>query len=105
MPGLSLRKKMVEAPVGDDVFYDDPTIIKLQDEMAKLYGKEAGLITPSGTMSNLMALMVHCTEKGDAAILGDKAHMNNWERGNIAACGSAFPVTIKNLPDGTLDHV
>lgn len=85
---------MVEAPLGDDVFHDDPTINKLQDEMAQLFGKEAGILLPSGTMANLVALMLHCRNKGDSAIIGDMTHINNWERGNIAAAAGVMPVTI-----------
>ena len=79
---------MVEAATGDDVFYDDPTINKLQAEMAELFGKESGLFFPSGTMGNLISLMLHCREKGDAAIIGDMTQINNWQRGNVAAAGS-----------------
>ena len=85
---------MVEAPVGDDVFYDDPTINQLQNEMAQLFGKEASILLPSGTMANLVAVMLHCRNKGHSAIIGDMTHMNNWERGNMAALGSVMPVTI-----------
>lgn len=60
LPSQELRKQMVNAATGDDVFYDDPTINKLQEEMASLYGKEAAIIVPSGTMANLIALMLHC---------------------------------------------
>ena len=85
---------MVGAAVGDDVFYDDPTINLLQAEAAKLYDKEAAMFVPTGTMANLVALMIHCKEKGDAAIIGDMSHINNWERGNAATAASAYPITI-----------
>mmetsp|Transcript_17795 Transcript_17795/g.30159 ORF Transcript_17795/g.30159 Transcript_17795/m.30159 type:complete len:87 (+) Transcript_17795:237-497(+) len=71
--------------------------------MAALFGKEAALFVPSGTMANLISVMLHCKEKGDAAIIGDMSHLNNWERGNIAAVGSVMPVTLQNMPDGTID--
>ena len=102
-PNAALRKQMVDAPTGDDVFYDDPTINRLQDEMAKLFGKEAAILVPSGTMGNLMAMMLNCNRKGDAAIIGDMSHINNWERGNMAAAGSVFPITLQNQADGTID--
>lgn len=95
-PNADLRRLMVNADVGDDVFYDDPTINLLQEEMAKLFGKQAAILVPSGTMANLMAIMMHCRQKGDATIIGDMTHINNWERGNIAAAGSVFPVTLQN---------
>ena len=102
-PSMQMRKLMVNAPVGDDVFYDDPTINELQSEVAKLYGKQAGILIPSGTMSNLIAFMLHCRHKGDAAFIGEKSHINNWERGNIASAASVMPMTLKNRDDGTID--
>jgi threonine aldolase len=93
-PSSELRKLMVNADVGDDVFYDDPTINLLQVEMAKLFGKEKAILVPSGTMANLISIMMHCRQKGDATIIGDMSHINNWERGNIASAGSVFPVTL-----------
>ena len=85
---------MVDAPVGDDVFYDDPTINELQDEVARIYGKQAGILIPSGTMSNLIAFMLHCRDRGDATFIGSRSHINNWERGNIAVAGSVMPMTL-----------
>lgn len=94
---------MVDAPTGDDVFYDDPTINELQDEVAQLFGKQKALLVPTGTMANLVSLMVTCREKGDGAIIGDMSHLNMWERGNIAAAGSIMPITLQNQTDGTID--
>ena len=47
--------------------------------------------------------MLHCPQKGDAAVIGDRSHLNNWERGGMAAAGSIMPITIQNQPDGTMD--
>ena len=94
---------MVNAPTGDDLFYDDPTVNLLQKQVAELFGKEAAIFVPSGTMANLMSLMFHCPQKGDAAVIGDRSHLNNWERGGMAAAGSIMPITIQNQPDGTMD--
>ena len=102
-PSEELRRKMVNTAVGDDVFYDDPTINELQQEMADLFGKKAGILVPSGTMANIISMMLHCREKGEGAIIGDMTHINNWERGNIATAGSIMPITIQNQPDGTMD--
>ena len=85
---------MVNAPTGDDLFYDDPTVNLLQKQVAELFGKEAAIFVPSGTMANLMSLMFHCPQKGDAAVIGDRSHLNNWERGGMAAAGSIMPITI-----------
>lgn len=71
--------------------------------MAQLFGKQAGLFVPSGTMGNMISLMLSCKEKGDAAVLGHMTHINIWERGNISAAGSVMPVLVQNHADGTLD--
>jgi len=55
-------------------------------------------------MANVIALMIHCKEKGDAAIIGDLSHIHNWERGNPATAASVYPIIIKNEPDGTIPH-
>lgn len=102
-PTKEMRQLMVDAPIGDDLFYDDPTVNELQEKAAKLYGKEAAIYVPSGTMANLLAIMHHCQYKGDSAVIGNLSHLNNWERGNMAAAASVMPITVKNHEDGTLD--
>ena len=87
---------MVQAPVGDDVFYDDPTINDLQNQMAQLFGKEAALLMPSGTMANAVSVMLHCRTKGDAAVIGDMSFINNWQKANIASLGGVMPMTVRN---------
>lgn len=72
---------MFEAEVGDDVMGEDPTITRLEETVAKLLGKEAGLFVPSGTMSNLIAIMVHCKERGSEVILGEDCHIALYEQG------------------------
>jgi threonine aldolase len=59
--------------------------------MAELFGKEKAILLPTGTMANIVGLMVHCRSKGDAAIIGHLTHINNWERGNIAGIGGIMP--------------
>ena len=71
-PTPAMRAAMAAAPVGDDVFGDDPTVNRLQELAADKVGKEAGLFVPSGTMGNLIALLVHCG-RGDEAILDRKS--------------------------------
>lgn len=93
---MALRKVMVNTQVGDVVFYDDPTVIELESTVAQLFGKEAGMFLPSGTMSNLIGCMAHCREKGSAAIIGDMTHINCDERGNLANLGGIMPMTIRN---------
>ena len=102
-PTESMRAAMAGAAVGDDVYGEDPTAIALQGKMASLLGKEAGLFLPTGTMSNLTALMCHASGRGEEVILGDRSHISVWEQGNIASVGGIYPRQVKNNPDGTLD--
>ena len=67
-PTPAMREAMAQAPVGDDVYEDDPTINRLQERAAQLLGKEAGLFVPSGTMSNAIAIKAH-TKPGDEILL------------------------------------
>lgn len=101
-PTDAMREAMAKAEVGDDVFQEDPTINRLQEMAAQKMGKEAGLFVPSGTMGNLIAILVHCG-RGDEVIMGDLAHTFLYEVGGISALGGVFPHTLPNKPDGTLD--
>ncbi|TRY53905.1 hypothetical protein DNTS_033669 [Danionella cerebrum] len=83
-PGAAMRQAMAEAEVGDDVFGEDPTVNELQIAAADLFGMEAALFVPSGTMSNLIAVMVHCKERGDEMIVGDLSHIHIYEQGGSA---------------------
>ena len=93
---------MLEAELGDDVFGDDPTVNRLQARAAEIFGFEAALFFPSGTQSNLAALMSHC-QRGEEVILGQEAHSYRYEAGGAAVLGSIQPQAIANRPDGTLD--
>lgn len=77
-PGPEMRRAMAEAEVGDDVFGDDPTVIALQERVATLFGKEAALFVPSGTMANQVALAAH-TRRGDEVICDRNCHIFNYE--------------------------
>ncbi|MEW5862658.1 MAG: low-specificity L-threonine aldolase [Pseudomonadota bacterium] len=101
-PSAAMRRAMAEAEVGDDVFGDDPTVNRLQERAAEILGFEAGLFFPSGTQSNLAALMTHCA-RGDEVILGQEAHTYRYEAGGAAVLGSIQPQPLANRPDGTLD--
>lgn len=101
-PSPGMKKAMLEAELGDDVFGDDPTVNRLQARAAELFGMEAALFFPSGTQSNLAALMSHC-QRGDEAILGSEAHSYRFEAGGLAVLGSIQPQVVQNRPDGTLD--
>ena len=101
-PSAGMRRAMLEAELGDDVFGDDPTVNRLQARAAEIFGMEAGVLFPSGTQSNLAALMSHC-QRGDEAIIGQEAHSYRYEAGGMAVLGSIQPRTVANRADGTLD--
>ena len=101
-PSPGMRKAMMEAELGDDVFGDDPTVNRLQARAAELLGFEAALLFPSGTQSNLAALMSHCG-RGEEVILGMEAHSYRYEAGGLSVLGSIHPQAVANRADGTLD--
>jgi threonine aldolase len=101
-PSPGMRKAMHDAELGDDVFGDDPTVNRLQARAADIFGFEDALLFPSGTQSNLAALMSHC-QRGDEVILGMEAHSYRYEAGGVSVLGSIHPQAIPNRPDGTLD--
>ncbi|WP_295547791.1 low-specificity L-threonine aldolase [uncultured Pseudacidovorax sp.] len=100
-PTAAMRQAMVAAPVGDDVFADDPTVNALQARIAELLGFEAALFVPTGTQSNLCALLAHC-QRGDEYIVGQMQHCYRWEGGGAAVFGSIQPQPLEHQPDGTL---
>jgi threonine aldolase len=100
-PTAAMRAAMLEAPLGDDVFGDDPTVNALQDRIAAMLDKEAALFVPSGTQSNLVAIMSHC-QRGDEYIVGQMAHTYRWEGGGAAVLGSVQPQPLEHQSDGTL---
>ena len=101
-PSDAMRRAMVAAEVGDDVFGDDPTVNRLQEICAETFGMQAGLFFPTGTQSNLAALMAHC-QRGEEVIVGQEAHTYRYEAGGMAVLGSIQPQPLHNRPDGSLD--
>jgi threonine aldolase len=101
-PGPAMRAAMAAAEVGDDVLGDDPTVLRLQARAAELFGMEAALFFPSGTQSNLAALMSHC-QRGEEYLVGQEAHTYRYEAGGGAVLGSIQPQPLANRPDGSLD--
>jgi threonine aldolase len=101
-PTAAMREAMLRAPVGDDVFGDDPTVNALQDRIAADLGFEAALFMPTGTQSNLCALMAHC-ERGDEYLVGQMAHTYRWEGGGAAVLGSIQPQPLAQGPDGRIE--
>ena len=102
LPTDEMRRAMYEAELGDDCYGEDPTVNLLEQRSAALLGKEAGLFTPSGTMSNLIAILTH-TRAGDEIILGSESHILWHEVGGASALGGANLRTVPNEDDGTLD--
>lgn len=100
-PTPAMREAMQRAELGDDVFGDDPTVNRLQERAAEVLGFEAALYAPSGTQTNLIALMSQC-QRGDEAIVGQMWHTYRWEGGGMAVLGSIQPQPVENQPDGTL---
>lgn len=100
-PTDDMRKAMASASVGDDVYVEDPTVIKLEQLAAEKTGKEAALFTASGTMGNLIAILAHCG-RGDEAVMGHLGHTFLHEAGGLSALGGIFPHLIYNQADGTL---
>jgi threonine aldolase len=100
-PTAAMRDAMFAAPLGDDVFGDDPSVNALQERVAALLGKEAALFMPTGTQSNLAALMSHC-QRGDEYLVGQMAHTYRWEGGGAAVLGSIQPQPIAHQVDGSL---
>ncbi|GHG75760.1 threonine aldolase [Alishewanella longhuensis] len=100
-PSAAMKAVMFDAPLGDDVFNDDPSTLALQHYAAELLGFEAALFAPSGTQTNLIAMMSHC-QRGDEAIVGQQWHTYKWEGGGMAVLGSIQPQPIALQPDGTL---
>lgn len=102
LPTDEMRQAMYEAELGDDVHREDPTINRLEELAAHMMGKEAALFTPSGTMSNLIAVLTH-TRPGDEIIVGSEAHMFWYEVGGASALGGVVMRTVPNDQEGRMD--
>lgn len=100
-PTDAMRQSMLHAEVGDDVYGEDPSINALERRGAELLGKEAALFVPSGTMSNLLAMMSHC-QRGEGAVLGNAAHIYRYEAQGSAVLGSVALQPVPMQADGTL---
>ena len=100
-PTPAMRAAMLAAPLGDDVFGDDPTVNALQEKIAAMLGFEAALFVPTGTQSNFCAILSHC-QRGDEYIVGQMAHAYRWEGGGAAVFGSVQPQPLAHQADGSL---
>ncbi len=101
-PTAAMREAMASAAVGDDVYGEDPTVNALEAYAAGLLDKEAAVFVPSGTQSNLLALLTHCG-RGDEYIVGQAAHTYRFEGGGAASLGGIQPQPLEFADDGTLD--
>jgi threonine aldolase len=100
-PTAAMRAAMQAAPLGDDVFGDDPSVNALQEKIAAMLGFEAALFMPTGTQSNFCAILSHC-QRGDEYLVGQMAHTYRWEGGGAAVLGSVQPQPIAHAADGSL---
>lgn len=100
-PTAAMREVMMSAPLGDDVFGDDPSVNALQERMAAITGKEAALFMPSGTQSNLCGILAHCG-RGDEYIVGQMAHTYRYEGGGAAVFGSVQPQPLVQDAQGRM---
>jgi threonine aldolase len=100
-PTAAMRAAMFAAPLGDDVFGDDPSVNALQEKIADMLGFEAALFVPTGTQGNLCGILAHC-QRGDEYIVGQMAHCYRWEGGGAAVLGSVQPQPLNHQADGTL---
>jgi len=105
-PTEAMRKAMSSAPVGDDVFGEDPTVNRLEEMAAEMLGKEAALFVTSGTMGNLVCQLAQCA-RGEEIILGDEAHILTSEQCGASTLGGISLRTVPNQPDGKLlpEHI
>ena len=105
-PSKEMLQAMITAPVGDDVWNEDPTVHKLERLVAALAGKEAGLFVPSGVQSNLIASITHCQINRNLGpseiIVGDASHIGNFEAGNVSNIGHIYARQLPNEADGTI---
>ncbi|MGY2292105.1 low-specificity L-threonine aldolase [Pseudomonas sp. SDO528_S397] len=101
-PTPGMLAAMASAATGDDVYGEDPSVNRLEAELAKRLGFAQALFVPTGTMSNLLALMAHC-ERGEEYIVGQQAHTYKFEGGGAAVLGSIQPQPLELQADGSLD--
>src|SRR5437588_10763784 len=99
-PSAEMRRAMAEAEVGDDVFLEDPTVNRLQERAAQMFGREAALFVPSGSMGNLACVMAQ-TRPGQEVICETNGHVYNYEMGALSAVGGVLP-RIVDGEDGIL---
>lgn len=101
LPTPTMLQAIACAPLGDDVYGEDPTVRALEERAAHKIGKEAACLMPSGTMANLAAILAHCP-RGSKMLVGDKADIFIYEAGGASSCGGIIYEPIPTQPDGSL---
>ena len=86
LPSNEMKEFMLNAPIGDDVYGEDPSINLLEEKASTLFGKQNAVFVPSGTMANLISVLSHCS-RGDEVLLGDKSHIFKYEAGGTSVFG------------------
>lgn len=102
-PTEAMKHAMVNSALGDDVYSEDPTVNALESKISNLLGKQAALFVPTGTMANLIAIMVHCSKRGSEVFVGESSHIYRYELGGASHVAGVLLSTLKNKSDGTFD--
>ena len=101
LPPLNMRKAIARAQLGDDVYGEDPTVNDLERMVARKLGKEAALLTPSGTMANLLAILSHCSQR-KRLLVGDLSDIWKWEAGGASLLGGLVYHPLPTQPNGEI---
>jgi len=102
LPSNKMKEFILRAPLGDDVYGEDPSINQLQEQSADIFNKEAALFVPSGTMANLISVLTHCN-RGDEILVGNKSHIFYYEAGGVSSLGGIHSHQLNNNDDGTIN--
>ncbi|MEO3926460.1 low-specificity L-threonine aldolase [Micromonosporaceae bacterium B7E4] len=100
-PTPEMMAAIARAPLGDDVYGEDPTANELEERAAELLGKQAACLVPSGTMANLAAITAHCP-RGSKALVGDQSDIYVYEAGGASVCSGVVLEPVRTEPDGRL---
>ena len=101
LPPPGMKEAMIAAPLGDDVYGEDPTVNAFQKRIADMLGMESALLVPSGTMGNFLGLLMHC-QRGDEILIGDYSHVYCNEQANWATLGGVAAKPLPTNSDGTI---
>jgi threonine aldolase len=104
MPSPEMLEAAIQAPLGDDVMGEDPTVLDLEAYMADLFGKEKGLFVPTGTMANLIAVLSHCHTRASEIIIGSSSHLTLWEGGGAANLGGVHTKQVEEDADARMSE-